>query len=70
MSKFINRKKRKARSKEDIFQLLKDTSNNDTVIDEYIFRFGADYMTQEKPSWSPGKYDHMFMYLIKERLLK
>ncbi|UYL05114.1 hypothetical protein DIDNDMLP_00129 [Klebsiella phage KP13-7] len=66
MSKYVNRQKRKARSKDEILQLIQK-NQKDVVIEEYIFQYGNQRgMVQE----SNGKYHSEHYDLIKRILLK
>lgn len=66
MSKYVNRQKRKARTKDEILQLIQK-NQKDVVIEEYIFQYGNQQtMVQE----SNGKYHSEHYDLIKRILLK
>lgn len=73
MSKYINRQKRKARTIDQVLDLIKH-NNTDAVFDEYVFRFGKDYLIRENEQiyqdcfglkYSTSSYD-----LVKKKLLK
>jgi hypothetical protein len=71
MSKHVNRKKRKILTKDEVLDLLKlGKDGNDAIVDEYIFRFGKSFQTEEAHSISQYKYDHTFVILLKDKLLK
>lgn len=73
MSKFVNRKKRKQRSKDEILELIKN-EDTDAIIDEYVFRFGVDYCVRENEphyqEWFGKKYSTSHLSIMQTRLLK
>lgn len=73
MSKYVNRQKRKALTIDKVLELIKQ-GRVDEVYDEYVFRFGVDYLIKENTpdmyAWFGEKYDHGSYSLIKKRLLK
>lgn len=66
MSKFINRKKRKKRSKEEILQLIKQ-NKKELILDEYVFQYG---MKSGLVKECNNKYSTEHFDLIKNILLK
>jgi hypothetical protein len=74
MSKHVNRKKRKNLTKDEVLDLLKlGEDGYDSIIDEYIFRFGKSFQTEEAhriSDLSNYKYDHTFVSILKDKLLK
>lgn len=73
MSKFVNRKKRKDRTIDEVLELIK-VGDTDAIIDEYIFRFGIDYCVREnEPKWQVWlgkKYSTSHISIMQKRLLK
>jgi hypothetical protein len=72
MSKFINRKnRRKPLTRDQVLDLLKlGKEGNDGIVEEYIFRFGETFRTQKAHSICGHKYDHSFICILKDKLLK
>lgn len=73
MSKYVNRHKRKPRTKDEVLELIKQ-KDTDAIVDEYIFRFGTDYCVREiNPLYQSlfgKKYETGHLYVIQNRLLK
>lgn len=72
MSKYVNRQKRRARTINEVLELIKQ-DRVDEVYEEYVFRFGVDYLIEENSpemlSWFGEKYRHGSYDLVKKRLL-
>lgn len=73
MSKYVNRQKRKARSIDEVLQLIKD-NKTDLVVEEYVFRFGRDYLIHEYNDFEASIFGHRYSTshydLVKKKLLK